>query len=399
MKRIFAILVASLAIAAVSCSKDQEEWTGGGGGGSKPAPTPVISGEGWAALADSTTYVLVSNYLDNAKGTFWSSVRDAEKDSYYLYWQQAHAMDVVLYSYKRIKSSNPELAAYYEEIFEKFFQNGANNYNHSHWSEGEYGRFFNDWTDDMAWLCLTLLHMTEFTGKEKYAQAAKDVYDKYIWTRSTRSEKGVCLPWTNHAEDVNNFNACTNTPSCLVAALLYQKYGEASYLKQAEDLYAFNINNKYDDERVENPALTYTQGTFGEACRVLYALTGNAEYRKEAGKVIKYAFYGGACTHNGLLRSEGDSNDQNIFKCVLIPYAVNYVLDKGMDATTVAQVKEKLLANAKKLNSNLNKDEYPSMFAAHYWGDRLEPRATVRMGCHASGASLIEGVARMTAAQ
>lgn len=397
MKKIFAILVAALAIAAVSCSKDKEEWSGGGGGGSKPTPAPVITGEGWAALADSTTYVLTSNFLDKTKGTFWSSVRDVEKDSYYLYWQQAHAMDVLIYSYQRIKDANPTLKAEYEGYFEKFFANGANNYNHSHWSEGDYGRFFNDWTDDMAWLGLTLMHMTEATGVEKYAQAAKDVYDKYIWTRSTRSTKGVCLPWTNHPEDVNNFNACTNTPSCLLAAKLYEKYQTQSYLQNAEALYEFNINNKYDDERVENPALTYTQGTFGEACRVLYHLTGNATYRKEAGKVIKYAFYGGACTHNGLLRSEGDSNDQNIFKCVLIPYAVNYVLDKGMDATTVAQVKEKLLANAKKLNSTLNKDEFPSMFANYYWGDRLEPRATVRMGCHASGASLIEGVARMTA--
>lgn len=398
MKKIFLLLCVSVALAAVSCSKDTEEW-GGGGGGDKPTPSPVISGDGWAALADSTTYVLVYNYLDKTTGTFWSSVRDTEKDSYYIYWQQAHAMDVVLYSYQRIKNSNPSLKAEYEGYFEKFFQNGAHNYNRSHWGEGEYGRFFNDWTDDMAWVALTLMHMTEMTGVEKYAQAARDVYDKYIWTRSTRSDKGVCLPWTNHAEHAKNFNACTNAPSCLLAAKLYEKYKVDSYLKNAEDLYAFNINNKYDDERVENPALTYTQGTFGEACRVLYNLTGNSAYRKEAGKVIKYAFFGGACTHNGLLRSEGDSNDQNIFKAVLIPYAVNYVLDPGMEPAVVAQVKDKLLANAKKLNSNLNKDEFPSMFAAHYWGDRLEPRAIVRMGCHASGASLIEGVARMTKAE
>lgn len=397
MKKIFSLAIAAIAMFA-ACDNGVEDWQRPSGGGTTPGPvSPSINAEGWAALADSTTYVLVYNFLDRGTGTFYASPNNSKHDTDYIYWQQAHAMDVLIYSYLRIKDSEPSLAATYKEYFEKFYTHDANNYNHSHKSDGAYGGYFNDWTDDMAWLCLTLMHMSDATGIAKYADTARDIYDNYIWTRSTKCDKGTCLPWTNHDEDKTNFNACTNTPSCLVAALLYMRYKQESYLKNAKDLYEFNVKNMYDGERVENPALTYTQGTFGEAARILYHLTGDKSYMDMAGKVILYAFQGSACTSNGLLRHEGESMDQSIFKAVLIPYAVNYVLDADADTYTAASIKEKLLFNAKTLAKNLNRQAYPCMYASYYWGDKLNVTDVVSMGAHCSGASLIEGVARMTA--
>lgn len=401
MKKMISFSAAVIAVfALLSCGNDSEEWEdNNNGNGNIVKPNPSTSADGWASLADSTTYVLVYNFMDKSRGTFWGSKNDTQHDSQYLYWQQAYAMDTVIWSYLRIKDSNPELARQYEKYMELFFQNGANNYNKDKKNEGEYGRFFNVWTDDMCWIGITLLNMSEATGVEKYAQAAKDVYDKYIWTRRSSCDKGTCLPWTSRVEDKTNFNACTNTPACLLAARLYQKFGGENYLQNAEALYSFNIKNKHDDERVESIALTYTQGTFGEACRLLYNITGDVSYMKEAGKVIKYAFYGSACTKDGLLRHEGENDDQSIFKAGLIPYAVNYVLDPKADKTVAAQIREKLLFNAKTLNKNLRKDEYPNMFANYFWGEKVAERGLVRMGAHCSGAALIEGVARMTAAE
>lgn len=382
-----------------SCSGDKEKYepVTPGGGGSKPS-TPTITGDGWAALADSTTYVLVNSFLDKTRGTFWGSVRNAWNNTSTLYWQQAYSMDVIIDSYKRIKNSNPTLAAEYEGYFQKYYANGANNYNGSHRSEGEYGRFFNDWTDDMAWICLTLMHMSEALGDSKYANTAKDIFDKYIWTRSTSCSKGVCLPWTNHAEDAKNFNACTNTPACLVAAKLCELTGDSKYLTIAENLYDFNVNNmEADGQRVESIALSYTQGTFAEGARVLYHLTGNKTYMQKAATVLSYAFTGSACTNNGILRHEGENDDQSIFKAGLIPYAVNFVLDPNADSHSAASIKEKLLQNARTLNKNLLKNTFPNMYCNYYWGEALSPSDQVSMGAHASGAALIEGVARMTA--
>lgn len=379
---------------------DYEEWNGGGGnttpdsGNTEKEETAT---DRWAALADSCTTVLIDNFFDRTTGTFWSSVRDTEHSSTYIYWQQAHAMDVLLYHYQRIKDSSPEQAKTYLEYFRKWYENDANNYNNDYDGVGEYGGFYNVWTDDMAWICLTLLRMTEFTGTEKYADTAREVYDNYIWTRSTKCSKGVCLPWTNRDEDKENFNACTNTPSCLVAALLYNRYKERKYLDNALALYEFNINNMPDAERVEEPPLSYTQGTFAEAARVLYHITGEKSYMEKAAQVLVYCLTGNRTTSNGVLRHEGENMDQSIFKAVFVPYAVNYVLDSDADSAKALTIKELLLKNAETLDKHLDRSQYPSMFCSYYWGDTVAKGQTVSMGAQASGASLMENIARMTA--
>ena len=79
---------------------------------------PVID---WSATADSCTYVLIEQFMNKEKGTFWKSPKDVSGGSYNIYWQQAHAMDVVIYSYERIKDKNPALAATYKNYFKSFY--------------------------------------------------------------------------------------------------------------------------------------------------------------------------------------------------------------------------------------------------------------------------------------
>ena len=377
---------------------------GGTGGtnnnGGTPDPEQPSGKSAWAELADSCTFVLVDNFLNKKTGTFWSTPNDIEKSSTYIYWQQAHALDVILYSYQRIKDSDQEKAAVFLDYINKWYENDANNYNNSKDREGDYGGFYNDYTDDMCWICLTLIRMTEFTGDDKFITTAKDVFDKYIWPRATESPKGISLPWTTYDQDKNNKNACTNAPACLTAVLLYNKYKTTSYLDIAKKLYDFNIKNMPDAERVEEPPLTYTQGTFGEACRQLFHVTGEKKYMDKAGKVLYYAATSNRTTDtsSGLLRHEGTSMDQSLFKAVYIPYAVNYVLDDKADSYTARAIKEKLLHNATALSRNLDRRMYPRMYADYFWGTTFT-QGTASMGAQASGASLMEGVARMTMAQ
>ena len=68
----------------------------------------------WANLADSCTTVLINQFMNKPKGTFWASPANESNNSGNIYWQQAHAMDVVIYSYQRIKDKNPNLADTYE---------------------------------------------------------------------------------------------------------------------------------------------------------------------------------------------------------------------------------------------------------------------------------------------
>lgn len=364
---------------------------------------PVLGGEGdnseWAAVADSCVYVLIENFMNKNKGTFWGSPNNIDNNTGNLYWQQAHAIDVVIYAYERIKNSNPTLAATYKSYIEKWYANDANNYNNSKDNEGNYGGFFNAYTDDMAWICLTLLHMTEATGNDLYADTAKDVFDKYMWPRAITDDKGTGLPWTNIA-DKQGRNSCTNAPACLTAAKLYRKYGQSGHLEKAKTLYNYlTANNLKDDGRVEEPPLTYTQGTFGEACRQLYHITNEQKYMDMAEKVIVYAMTNGRCTNNQILRGEGQDNNQSLFKAVLIPYAVNLVLDSAASNNARETIKTRLIMNGNALRGTLDHNQWPQMYANYYWGTTYVYKNTdeyhIRMGAQASGASLMENLVRM----
>ena len=388
-----------LTLVALSCSdpavEEYKPSENGNGNGTVPVQ-PVQEKGSWAALADSCTNVLVANFLDKNTGTFWSTPNDVEHSTTYIYWQQAHALDVLLYCAERVRETDPSRAALYLGYADKWYENYANNYNRTYRGQGAYGGFFNDYTDDMAWICLTLIRITEVSGETKYRDTAREVFDRYIWTRKTTTGKGTGLPWTNHSEDQQNLNACTNTPSCLVAAKLYEAYKSDSYLEIAKTLYAYDIANMPDAERVEEPPLTYTQGTFGEACRRLYHITGESAYMDKAGAVLKYAFTSNRCTDSatGILRHEGTNMDQSLFKAVLIPYAVNYVLDDKADSRTAQVIKEKLLVCAKQLDKHLDRKMYPRMYCDYFWGSTFT-EGTASMGAQASGASLMEGVARL----
>lgn len=354
----------------------------------------------YSGRADSLDYVLTNQFLNTAKGTFYAipnSNPNRTSESTYIYWQQAHAMDVILYAYERIKDTDDSRVASYKTMMERWYRNHANNWYRS--SSDDTG-FLNEYTDDMCWISLTLLHMSEALDDESYAATARIIFDKYILPRGSRGADGFfSLPWK---DDGSGPNACTNAPGCLLAAQLYKRYGEESYLQATKDIYAYLANvmktKLNNDGRVEEPPLTYTQGTFGEAARHLYHITGESSYLTMANKVLYYAISNSRCTSNGLLRDEGSSMDQSIFKAVLIPYLVNYALDEDVTSLYRRRIITFLQKNANALWSNLKLETYPKSYCNFYWGAPVDETKVPSMGAMVSGASLMENVARMAKA-
>ena len=339
--------------------------------------------------ADSLTKVFIKEFKNTSKGIFWITPKGANSSNTYIYWQQAHAIDVVIYAYERnLAAGNKAQANIYKNYVSKWFQNKGNNY-----SGGSTG-FENPYTDDMCWIALTLLRMGEVFDNNNYFTTAKKLFDNAIMARAVEEKKGMWLPWND--SEGSGPNACTLSPACLIAAKLYMKYGTEKYLDYAEKFYTYMTNHiAKSDGRVEEPPLTYTQGTFGEACRLLYHITGNFVYKNKAATYINYAFTNGRCTHNGLLRHEGTSMDQSLFKAVLIPYAVNFCLDEKMTINYRRTIVTALLKNADALWKNLDKEAYPKMYCPYYWGEAYDSSEAASMGAMASGASLLENVARM----
>lgn len=83
--------------------------------------------------------------------------------------------------------------------------------------------FSNPYTDDMCWIGLTLLRMSEVLDDNKFADTAKRLYDAYIITRKWTDDKGTGLPWNNeNNSNGRSRNICTNAPGALMAAKLYK---------------------------------------------------------------------------------------------------------------------------------------------------------------------------------
>ena len=358
--------------------------------------------------ADSMTNAFIESFMIKSKGYFNVSYNHYADNAY---WTQAHAMDVVVYNYERHKGIDGELANQYLTYIKRWYKNKANNYSGAPAATSTtpnttsgYKMFENPYTDDMCWITLTLLHIGEATGTAAYSTIARQVFDNYIIKRAKEDEEtgGLWLPWSTHSGK-DGPNACTQSPATLIAAKLYQKYGTAKYLEYAKKLYKYTAKNIVkSDGRVEEPPLTYTQGTFGEACRILYHITDENssiknKYKTLAYTYINYAFTSDRCTSGGnILRSEGSSGDQSIFKAVLIPYAVNYVLDESMTASNRKTIFNYILTNTKVMWNNLNLDRYPIVFCNYDWRSPYTGAdSDASMGAMCSGTSLMENTARM----
>ena len=357
--------------------------------------------------ADSMTNAFIESFMIKSKGIFNISYQDY---AFNAYWQQAPAIDVIIYAYQRHKGINTQLANKYLNYIKLWYKNKANNYagaaaktNTTPNTSTDYKMFENGFTDDMCWITLSLLHIGEATGTAAYSTVARQVFDNYIIKRATEDEAtgGIWLP--QEAKEGSGPGACTQAPAILIAAKLYQKYGTEKYLNYAEKLYAYAAKKiAYSDGRVGEPPLTYTQGTFGEACRILYHVTDESttiknKYKTLAYTYINYAFTSSRCTNGqNILRHEGTDGNQSIFKAVLIPYAVNYVLDDDMPSTNRLNLCKLIQKNTTTMWKNLNISRYPLVFCNYDWTKPYTGEdSEASMGAMCSGSSLMENSARL----
>ena len=374
----------------------------------------TVKNTSYETKADSMTNAFIESFMIKSKGYFNIKYQTYADNAY---WQQAPAIDVVIYNYQRNKGINTTLASTYLKYIKYWYKNKSNNYQGAaaassttpNTSTG-YKMFENRFTDDMCWVTLALLHVGEATGTAAYSKIASQVFDNYIIKRAhyTEDSTAIWLPWNTDAG--SGPNACTMSPATLIAAKLYQKYGTEKYLDYAKKLYKYTAKNLVEsDGRVEEPPLTYTQGTFAEACRILFHITDEAtsiknKYKTLAYTYLNYAFTSGRCTNTqGFLRDEGHDGNQSIFKAILIPYAVNYVLDESMPQTSNQPYRRNILnlilKNTNKMWQNLDRSRYPLVFCNYDWTSPYPGAdSDAAMGAMCSGSSLMENTARMCVA-
>ena len=361
----FLFIAAAALLCATACGREDTYKAG-----FFTPDTGIESRYDWDAAADSAVNVLVDRFMDKNTGTFWTISDNVDpRLSTYNYWPQAHAMDVIVDAYLRIKDSDPERAGQYGKYMASWHKNRANNYNGPD--------YYNAYTDDMEWIVLTLLRMYEATGVQEYFDFARDTYDKWIITRWTDDENGGGIRWSLDAG--NSKNACSNGPAAICAMRLYGFTSEQKYMDDAVKIYGWLSENLYNPStgmvadnmaggKVNGGALSYNQGTFMGAAHLLYKATKDSRYLAEAMKAARHQM--DSRSTDGIMNAEADkaNSDNALFKGIFIRYATLMVNDTVFDFRFREELKRYISQNAITCWSDgIDKSEGSDMFFNYDW--------------------------------
>ena len=339
-----------------------------------PPPTPTID---WNAAADSSSKSLVNSFW-NAGGQYFNT--DNASNTSFQYWPNGHALDVLIDAYTR---SND---AFYKNYIDQWYS-GVQTQNGN--------TFRNDYYDDMEWNALAMLRAYQATNDTRYKDAALQVWEwiKLGWNANA----GGGITWKVGME--YSKNACSNGPACILAARLYQAFGDESNKEWAIKIYNWEKSTLFNSSSgavydnidsntgvISNWIFTYNQGTFIGSAVELFKIMDDKSYLNDA--VLAANYTTSTLVTNSLLKDEG-SGDGGLFKGVFVRYFTELIQQSGLDATAKNRYIQFMLYNAETLwNQGTAK---PAVLYGTYWGTK--PSSTVGVTEQLIGSMLIEAMA------
>jgi hypothetical protein len=153
-------------------------------------------------------------------------------------------------------------------------------------SEGGGDRFY----DDNQWIGLAYMDAYRRTGDKKMLQLSEEIYRFMMSGYDTIAGGG--LYWKEG--DMTTKNTCSNGPGVLLALRLYQANKKQPLLDTAVMLYewtkkkflspdnVFYDNVKIPAMTIDKRCYTYNTGTMLQSAALLYTITRNEKYLKEA---------------------------------------------------------------------------------------------------------------------
>lgn len=335
----------------------------------------------WNQIADGMSRSLVKH--------FWGANFKGYEDRYYFnyasdlsnmttnhYWPQAHAMDVIVDSYKRTSDQ------FYLGLYPLWWE-GAPKYNFSGRKEDAWWNVF---VDDMEWIVLAQLRMFESTDNQKYLSKGQQMYNDWIWPQWGPEGE---LPWNGGITwktDVDKTkNACSNGPAVIIAARIYNLYDQLqtpgdkpkqAYLDEAVKIYSWLRETLYNAEEgkvydnmnakgeISRAIYTYNQGTFIGAAHELYKITGEKQYLEDAIKASNYVI-DHMSDNNGVL-ANSTHGDGGLFNGIFFRYFVSLVNEPDLDQATHEKFYNYITNSAKVMVENgLNKKTM--LYGGDWW--------------------------------
>ncbi|MDR1221644.1 MAG: glycoside hydrolase family 88 protein [Tannerella sp.] len=368
MKRNFFLLPLCLLLFACGESEDNPDPNGNG-------DDTAID---WNSAADKSSQALIRSFW-NAGDNYFNYDSNGKADFHY--WPQAHALDVLVDAWLRTGDNT------YRNYFDRWFE-GVRIRNGN--------TFRNDYYDDMEWNALAMLRAWKATNDEKYKEAALQIWE-YI-KAGWNDNAGGGITWKKGME--YSKNACSNGPACILAARLYQEFGDEKNREWAFRIYnwekttLFNSNNGtvYDNinsetgEIQKNWVFTYNQGTFIGSAIELHQISGERSYLNDAVLAADHAT--GSLVSSSILKSEG-TGDGGLFKGIFIRYFTVLIQQERLDAAVKKRYVQFLKYNAETLWNDGTSQ--PSVFYGPDW--RTSPSSSTGLTEQLSGCMLIEAAA------
>lgn len=368
MKKLFFLFLVPLLL--VSCGDDNPVDNGTNGGEEES----VV----WNKAADSSTGALTKLFW-NAQNHYFNYDSNGKADFHY--WPQAHGLDVLIDAY--LRTGDAKYKAYFDQWFD-----GVRKRNGNSWR--------NEYYDDMEWNALAILRAYQATEDTKYKDAALELwgYIKEGWNDNA----GGGITWKKGMEWSKN--ACSNGPACILAARLYQEFGDEENKEWATRIYSWqksvlvNMNNGmvYDNINSEtgeiqmNWIFTYNQGTFAGSAVELYKIFGEKSYLNDAVLVANYTV--SSLVENSILKSEG-TGDGGLFKGIFIRYFTELIQQDRLDSSDRKRYVQFMKYNAETLWNEGTTGS--SVLFGPNW--RQKPGATTGLTEQLSGCMLIEAMA------
>ncbi|MFA7584157.1 MAG: glycoside hydrolase family 76 protein [Proteiniphilum sp.] len=332
----------------------------------------------WNKAANNGCDALITSFW-NTNGQYFNTNNNG--NTTFQYWPNAHALDVLIDAYTRTNDAT------YKSYFDKWFT-GVKVRNGNTWE--------NDFYDDMEWNALALLRAWKATGDVRYKNASLELwgYIKQGW--NDQAEGGIT--WKKGME--YSKNACSNGPAAILAARLYQEFGNTEDREWAVKIYNWlkttlvNTNNGmvYDNIDARTGVIkkewifTYNQGTYIGAAVELHKIFNEKAYLNDAVLAADYTI--SSLVDNSILKSEG-TGDGGLFKGIFVRYFTQLIQQERLDAAAQKRYLQFMKLNAETLwNQGTQK---PGTFFGPNW--RVKPGTTVGLTEQLSGCMLIESTA------
>lgn len=248
------------------------------------------------------------------------------------WWGDAEMFETILDAYET--TGNQEYATMFENLYTNFIAR-----NKSTWYQSGVSGY-NEYNDDIAWMCIACVRAYLLTGTSKYLTTARTNFNG-MFARADCYGNDL-LQWKHNSG--TGTNACINGPASVCACYLAIATADMSYYEKAKKTYLANRNRLYEFSNGQPTgkvwdsydqgkntynywASTYNQGTCLGAAVMLYDYYRDPMFKSDADAIIKWTVKDMVDSHGVIKVCQTVRGDLCGFKGILMRYIRRYAED------------------------------------------------------------------------